>query len=137
MKIITTEVLIRRQIEVPIITGVYDPLSRKYDGTITSQAPVVVSGRHLDMLNSDHISLCLAPATDSEQVVNVLEVYKLTHSQVIASLPFLIPGEYFPAVKIRKRGQEEYLYIFPVSWIVPPDGGDRRIFYSCSTDFIK
>lgn len=137
MKIITTEILIRRQIEVPIITGVYDPLSGKYDGTVTSQAPIVVSGRHLDMLNADNITLCLAPAVDSEQVINVLEVYKLTHNQVIASLPVLKPGEYFPAVKIKRRMQEEYIYIFPVSWLVPPEGSERRIFYSCSTDFVK
>ncbi|MEB3373972.1 hypothetical protein SFC43_14005 [Bacteroides sp. CR5/BHMF/2] len=60
MKIITTEVLISRQMEVPVITGVYDPLSKKYDGTITSQAPIIVSGRHLDMLDLG-ISGCALP----------------------------------------------------------------------------
>ena len=113
MKIITTEVLISRQMEVPIITGVYDPVSRKYDGTITSQAPIIVSGRHLDMLDLGNIRLCLASAVDYDRVIEVLHVYKYAHNQVIVSLPFLIPGEYFPAVKIVKKRAKMLFISFP------------------------
>ena len=35
-------------VDIPEITGVYDPLSGLRDGTITSQAPIVVSGYNLN-----------------------------------------------------------------------------------------
>ncbi|WP_291586554.1 DUF4469 domain-containing protein [Bacteroides sp.] len=137
MKIITTEVLINRQMEVPVITGIYDPLSKKDDGTITSQAPIIVSGKHLDMLDLRNIRLCLAPAVDYDKVIEVLHVYKYAHNQVIVSLPFLIPGEYFPAVKIMKKKCEDSVYIFPVSWVVMPEGHERGDYYLCCTDIAK
>ncbi len=137
MKIITTEVLISRQIEVPIITGVYDPLSKKYDGTITSQAPIIVSGRHLDMLDFGNFRLCLASAVDYDSMIEIPHVYKYAHHQVIASLPFLIPGEYFPAVKIIKKKCEDSVYIFPVSWVVMPEGHERGWYYPCCTDIVE
>lgn len=137
MKIITTEVLISRQMEVPIITGVYDPVSRKYDGTITPQAPIIVSGRHLDMLDLGNIRLCLASAVDSDNVIEVLCVYKYACNQVIVSLPFLLPGEYFPAVKIMKEKSEDAVYIFPVSWMVVHEEYGRRGCHPCCTDIAK
>lgn len=105
----------------PVITGIYDPLSKKCDGTVTSQAPVIVSGRYLDMLGFGKIKLCLVPATDDGRVIEVMQIYKLSHHRVIASLPFLVPGEYFPAVRIAKKGYEDWVYIFPVSWVVLPE----------------
>ena len=137
MKIITTEVLISRQMEVPIITGVYDPVSRKYDGTITPQAPIIVYGRHLDMLDLGNIRLCLASAVDYGKVMEVLHVYKYAHNQVIVSLPFLIPGEYFPAVKLMKKKSEDAVYIFPVSWVVMQEGYERGGYHPCCTDIAK
>ena len=137
MKIITTEVLINRQMEVPVITGIYDPLSKKDDGTITSQAPIIVSGENLDMLDLGNIRLCLAAAVDYGNVIEVPYVYKYAHNQVIVSLPFLIPGEYFPAVKIMKKKCEDSVYIFPVSWVVMPEGHERGDYYPCCTDVAK
>lgn len=137
MKIITTEVLISKQIEVPVITGVYDTLSRKYDGTITSQAPIIVSGRHLDTLDLENIRLCLAPAVDYDNVIEIAHVYKYAHNQVIVSLPFLIPGEYFPAVKLMKQKSEDAVYVFPVSWVVMPEGHERADYYPCCADIAK
>lgn len=137
MKIITTEVLISRQMEVPVITGIYDPLSKKDNGTITSQAPIIVSGENLDMLDLGNIRLCLASAVDYDNVIEVPHVYKYAHNQVIVSLPFLTPGEYFPAVKIMKKKCEDSVYIFPVSWVVMPEGHERRDYYPCCTDVAK
>lgn len=118
MIIITKEVLINKQLEVPVITGVYDLLTRKRDGTITSQAPIIVSGKHLDMLQVGNIKLCIAPAIDPDAITEVVNIYKHTDKQVIVSLPLLIPGEYLPVMRIMKEGQEEVRYIFPVTWIV-------------------
>ena len=38
---------VRRGVDIPEITGIYDPLSGKKDGTITPMAPLVVWGRNL------------------------------------------------------------------------------------------
>ncbi len=129
MKIITTEVLIRRQIEVPVITGVYDLMSKKYDGTITSQAPIIISGKHLNILELKNSRLCLASAVDYDNVIEIPYIYKYAHNQVIVGLPFLIPGEYFPAVKRMKKKCEDSVYIFPVSWMVMPEGHERGDYY--------
>lgn len=118
MKIISTEVLMIRHGEVPVITGIYDPLSRKSDGTISSQAPLIISGRHFDLFDRGSIRLCLASAVDYGRMIEVHHVYKYTAQQVIISLPVLKPGEYLPAVKIWRKGEEPWLYIFPVSWVV-------------------
>lgn len=125
MKLIATETLIDKQLEVPEITGVYDPLTHKRDGTITSQAPIIVSGKHLDMLDLGNIRLCLIPDTDPDMIIEVLHVYKYTANRVIVSLPFLTPGEYFPAVGVTRGGQEDVVYIFPIKWLVRPEGLER------------
>ncbi|MEB3373973.1 hypothetical protein SFC43_14010 [Bacteroides sp. CR5/BHMF/2] len=63
---------------------------------------------------------------DYDHVIEVLHVYKYAHNQVIVSLPVLIPGEYFPAVKIIRKKSEDAIYIFPVSWVVMPEGHERE-----------
>ena len=137
MKLIRTEVLINRQMKVPIINGVYDLLSQKRDGTITSQAPIIVSGRNFYMLEEGNIRLCLAPAVDYDNVIEVHHVYKYTHDQVVVSLPVLKPGEYFPAIKIVQNNAEDSVYIFPVSWVVTPESYERRELYPCCTEIGK
>lgn len=110
----------------PVITGIYDPLTGKRDGTITSQAPLVVSGRHLDMPGLGNIRLCLAAAVDCDNVIEVHHVYKYTADRVIITLPVLKPGEYFPAMRIKKEMYEDAVYIFPVSWVVMPGNEEGR-----------
>lgn len=44
-------------VDIPEITGVYDPLSGLRDGTITSQAPIVVSGYNLNRYALENIRL--------------------------------------------------------------------------------
>lgn len=120
MRIINTETLIQKQIKIPTITGVYDPLSRRRDGTITPQAPIVVSGSNLNMLELKNIRLCLIPAVNCDCIIEVIHVYKYSDSVVIVALPALEPGEYFPAVKVLKsnRIEEGQIYVIPASWIV-------------------
>lgn len=121
MKVITTNVLIAKHIKVPVITEVYDPISKRRDGTITSQGPIVISGRNLAMLDLRDIRLCLIPVIDYHQLIEIHCIYKYSQQQVIISLPILSPGEYLPTVKMMRKGKEESLYIFPVSWVVLPE----------------
>lgn len=131
MQVITTEDLKIKRIKVPLITGIYDPLSKRSDGTITSQAPIIVNGRNLKILDLSCIELCLVPCLDNKQIINVSTVYKYSSKQVIASLPVLPPGEYFPAIKIKRKHEETYIYILPVSWVVLPECSGGRYKSSC------
>ena len=38
---------VRRGVDIPEITGIYDPLSGKKDGKITQMSPLVLCGRNL------------------------------------------------------------------------------------------
>lgn len=125
MQIISTEALIAEGIKAPVITAVYDPLSRSLDGTITSQAPVVISGKNLNTLALHTIRLCLTSAQDDTQVIEVHSVYKYSSNTIIVTLPVLAPGTYFPTLKILKEGEKDTAYILPTSWVVPPEGRCR------------
>ena len=89
-------------VDIPEITGVYDPLSGLRDGTITSQAPIVVSGYNLNRYALENIRLCLVTHAKPEQVV--------------VALPELKPGEYRPAVIL--KGDEKKVYVLPMRWVV-------------------
>lgn len=113
-----------RELCIPQITGIYDPISRRSDGTITSQAPVIVAGINLNMHSLGEITFCLASAIDFIRVIKVSCIYKCSNEKVIISLPYLEPGEYFPAVLMHDKNNETSIYIFPVSWVVQPYGCD-------------
>lgn len=104
----------------PVITGIYDPVGKRTDGKVTSQAPLVITGRHFDRFDLKNVRLCLIPATDYEQAIEVAHVYRIVHDRVIVSLPELKPGEYFLAVKMFRKGKEEAVFVFPFSCVVLP-----------------
>lgn len=120
------------KLSIPQITGIYDPVSGRSDGTITPLAPVVVSGCHLDMMYPlGEITLCLASAIDFIHVIEITCIYKRSDEQIIITLPYLKPGEYFPAVLMRSKDKdkEKSVYILPVSWIVQPYRCDNMSDY--------
>lgn len=131
MKVVTTEVLIAQQINIPAITETYDLMSKRNDGTITSQGPVIVSGRNLLIFGQEKVCLCLSAATDCNLRIEIHDVYKYSNVRIIISLPALIPGEYFLSVKTVTKGEEESLYIFPASWIVPYEDCTIQESYPC------
>ena len=53
MKTIKAEILMIEGAPFPAIEKVYDPSSKKCNGRITPQAPIVITGHHLDMLTWD------------------------------------------------------------------------------------
>lgn len=118
MRILTTEVLKDKKIKIPVITGIRDLVSKSYDGTITSQGPIVVNGEHLDMLHLNPVRLCLVCRSNVNQIIDVCNVYKHSSEQLIVSLPVLMPGEYSPAIKIFEKEEETSVYIIPARWIV-------------------
>ena len=111
MQILTTEVLKDKKIKVPEIKGVRDLLSKKRDGTITSQGPIVVKGKNLNMFDLDRVRLCLVCSSNTNQRIDICNIYKYSSEQVIVSLPVLVPGEYFPAIKILEKDKEAFIYI--------------------------
>lgn len=128
MKVFTTHILMEKQMKTPVITGIYDPISKRRDGTISSQGLVVISGKNLAMLDLQTIRLYLIPTIDSNHPIEIPHIYYYSQPRVIISLPMLSPGEYFPAVKTLKEGEEESLYVFPVSWVVLPESYVRERF---------
>ena len=103
-------------VDIPEITGVYDPLSGLRDGTITSQAPIVVSGYNLNRYALENIRLCLVTHAKPEQVIDIRLVYRYSEGKVVVALPELKPGEYRPAVIL--KGDEKKVYVLPMRWVV-------------------
>lgn len=120
MKIIKTEVLNAYNTSIPEITAIYDPLSKKRDGTITSQAPIIISGNNLGMHGKKNIRFCLASAVDYMRVIEVGCIYKYSDTKIIVNLPELEAGEYCPAIRIPAAEGDDSLYVLPVSWVVRP-----------------
>lgn len=120
MNIIKAEVLKANRICIPEITAVYDLLSRRRDGTITPQAPVVISGYNLKVQGRKDISFCLIPAVNFIWVIEVECIHKYSDTKIIVELPELEAGEYFPAIRIPDADGDESMYILPASLIVHP-----------------
>ena len=118
IKIIKPEELRRNCLSIPEITGIYDPLSKKSDGTVTPQAPLVISGRNLLMQGRKDIRFCLVSVIDYIRVIEVKCVYVYSDRKIILSLPELELGEYFPAINMPDEDGLESVYIFPMSWII-------------------
>lgn len=118
MRIITSEMLIMKEIDIPQITKVYDPLSKRKDGTITPQAPVIVSGCNLNLKASANSRFCLTQIIDFIRVIEFPFVYKCSDEQAILHLPYLEPGEYFPSIIIQESDGKNSVYVLPDSWVV-------------------
>ena len=109
----------------PTIKEIYDPLSRRRDGTATPQAPIIIIGSHLDMLTKDNIRLCIIPAINEKIIIELRDVYIFSSKKVCAIIPLVDAGEYFFALKIAMEGKERFVYIFPMPLIINL-GSNRR-----------
>lgn len=103
---------------VPVINGVYDPLTGLRDGTITSNAPVVITGENLRLSSLGTIYLGLSPVSDKGTLIHVKRVFKYTDTEVLVILPNLEPGEYSPVMTFHTGGEVNFTYTLPVSWRV-------------------
>lgn len=102
----------------PVITGVYDLLSGKHDGTITPWAPIIVSGSGLDMYARGAVRLCLVSVADKRLAIEIGHIYKYSYDRIIVALPGLEPGEYVPAFKILQKDGNALLKVSSVVWKV-------------------
>ena len=102
---------VRRGVDIPEITGIYDPLSGKKDGTITPMAPLVVWGRNLRHYALEDFKLCLVAQRKPVEVIEIKLVYTYSDKKVIAAIPELKPGEYRPAVRL--KDDEGKVYVLP------------------------
>jgi hypothetical protein len=104
--------------KVPVISSVYDPLTGMRDGTITSNAPVVITGENLCLSSPGTIYLGLSPVSDKGTLIHVKRVFKYTDTEVLVILPDLEPGEYSPVMMIHTGEKVDFTYTLPVSWKV-------------------
>lgn len=91
--------------KVPVISSVYDPLTGMRDGTITANAPVVITGENLCLSSLGTIYLGLSPVSDKGTLIHVKRVFKYTDTEVLVILPELEPGEYSPVMMIHTGGE--------------------------------
>lgn len=112
----TKEMSVSKLTDIPVIKGIYDPLSQKRDGTITPCAPVLIFGSNLLCWPKDQVDFYLCPAEDLERMIPVLEVYKHTDEQLLITLPDLEKGHYHLVLQL--RGETDEIYHFPVTWQV-------------------
>lgn len=102
--------------ELPVITGIYDPVSRRRDGTITSQAPIIVSGQHLNEFDLNRMHLCLVSSGNPDCIIDVTSIYKCDAQQVIVVLPCLTPDIYHPALRLCT--EKAAIHVLPNTWEV-------------------
>lgn len=110
---------VSKQTEIPVIEGIYDPLSLRRDGTITPCAPVLISGYNLLCWPKDKSRFFLCPADEPDHMFPVLGVYKHTEEQLLITLPDIKKGYYHLALQLEgEGGLKEMVYHFPVNWQV-------------------
>ena len=104
--------------KVPVIKEVYDPLTGLRNGTITPNAPVVITGENLCLSSLGTIYLGLSPVSNKGTLIHVKRVFKYTDTEVLVILPNLEPGEYSPVMMIHTGDKVDFTYTLPVSWKV-------------------
>ncbi|MCE8464508.1 DUF4469 domain-containing protein [Bacteroides nordii] len=134
MKTIKAEILMIEGSPFPVIKEIYDPLSRRRDGTATPQAPIIIIGNHLDMLTKDNIRLCIIPAINEKIIIELRDVYIFSSEKVCAIIPLVDDGEYFLALKIAMEGKERFVYIFPMPLIINLGSNGRPDISSYCSD---
>lgn len=102
----------------PVIQEVYDPLSRRRNGTITPQAPIIITGCNLEMLTWENTRLCIIPAVNDKILIELNNVHRCSEDKVCAIIPQVDEGEYFLALKILMKDKECFIYIFSEPLIV-------------------
>ena len=107
---------VRRGVDIPEITGIYDPLSGKKDETSTPMAALVVWGRNLRHYALEDFKLCLVAQRKPVEVIEIKLVYTYSDKKVFAAIPEIKPGEYRPAGRL--KDDEGKVYVLPAVWVV-------------------
>lgn len=76
--------------KVPVIKEVYDPLTGLRNGTITPNAPVVITGENLCLSSLGTIYLGLSPVSDKGTLIHVKRVFKYTDHDFFYSPHFTV-----------------------------------------------
>lgn len=118
----------------PVIKGIYDPLSKKSDGTITTQAPIIITGCNLEMLTWENIKLCIIPVINDKILIELNDVHKCSKDKVCATIPQIDAGEYLLALKMKMKSKECFLYTFPISLVVRLGQSGRPDLYPYNRD---
>ena len=82
MKTIKAEILMIEGAPFPAIEKVYDPSSKKCNGRITPQAPIVITGHHLDMLTWDSANLYLVSSVNDRMLIECGDIHKYSANAI-------------------------------------------------------
>ena len=82
---------------------------KKCNGRITPQAPIVITGHHLDMLTWDSANLYLVSSVNDRMLIECGDIHKYSDDKVYTTIPDIDEGEYFLALMILMKDKESFL----------------------------
>lgn len=95
-----------------------NPSNERRNGTITPEAPIVITGQNLDMLTWESTNLYLVSSVNDRMLIECEDIHKYSDDKIYMTVPDISEGEYFLALMILMKDKESFLYIFPISLVV-------------------
>ena len=111
MKTIKAEILMIEGAPFPVI-------KERRNGTITPEAPIIITGQNLDMLTWESTNLYLVSSVNDRMLIECGDIHKYSDDKIYMTVPDINEGEYFLALMILMKDKESFLYIFPISLVV-------------------
>ena len=117
MKTIKAEILMIEGAPFPVIKEIYDPSNERRNGTITPEAPIIITGQNLDMLTWESTNLYLVSSVNDRMLIECGDIHKYSDDKIYMTVPDINEGEYFLALMILMKDKESFLYIFPIPYL--------------------
>ena len=116
MKTIKAEILMIEGAPFPVIKEIYDPSNERRNGTITPEAPIIITGQNLDMLTWESTNLYLVSSVNDRMLIECGDIHKYSDDKIYMTVPDINEGEYFLALMILMKDKEVFYTSFPYLW---------------------
>lgn len=116
MKTIKAEILMIEGAPFPVIKEIYDPSNERRNGSITPEAPIVITGHNLDMLTWESTNLYLVSSVNDRMLIECGDIHKYSDDKVYMTVPDINEGEYFLALMILMKDKESFYTFFLYLW---------------------
>lgn len=116
MKTIKAEILMIEGAPFPVIKEIYDPSNERRNGTITPEAPIIITGQNLDMLTWESTNLYLVSSVNDRMLIECGDIHKYSDDKIYMTVPDINEGEYFLALMILMKDKESFYTSFPYLW---------------------
>ncbi len=116
MKTIKAEILMIEGAPFPVIKEIYDPSNERRNGTITPEAPIIITGQNLDMLTWESTNLYLVSSVNDRMLIECEDIHKYSDDKIYMTVPDISEGEYFLALMILMKDKESFYTSFLYLW---------------------